>query len=49
MNWFGQTFRKVHVLYVSPQWAKERGEAFDAEVYAESGPATSFVRKWLRR
>ena len=36
MNWFGQTFRKVHILYVSPQWAKGRGEAFDAGEYADS-------------
>jgi len=36
MNWFGQTFRKVHILYVSPQWAKGRGEAFDAARCAES-------------
>src|SRR5262245_28792321 len=36
MNWFGQTFRKVHILYVSPVWAKERGEAFDAERYADA-------------
>jgi hypothetical protein len=36
MNWFGETFRKVHILYVSPRWAKRRGEGFDAETYAES-------------
>jgi hypothetical protein len=36
MNWFGQSFRKVLIVYVSPQWAKGRGEAFDAEVYADS-------------
>src|SRR3954451_18997718 len=35
MNWFGQTFRKTHILYVSPQWAKARGEAFDAAQYAD--------------
>ena len=31
MNWFAQTFRKVHIIYASPLWAKERGAAFDAE------------------
>lgn len=36
MHWFGQTFRKVHILYVSPQWAKRRGQAFSASQYAES-------------
>src|SRR5712692_4891179 len=36
MNWFGQSFRKVHILYVSPQWTKERGRAFDAGQYADS-------------
>lgn len=36
MNWFSQTFRKVHILYVSPQWAKRRGEVFDAALCAES-------------
>ena len=24
-KWFGQTFRKVHKLYVSPQWALDQG------------------------
>ena len=36
MNWFGQTFRKVHILYVSPQWAKARGQTFDADQYANA-------------
>ena len=36
MNWFAQTFRKVHIIYASPLWAKERGAAFDAEEYADS-------------
>jgi len=35
-EWFGQTFRKLHKLYVSPQWAKAQGERFDAVKYAES-------------
>ncbi len=35
-KWFGQTFRKVHKLYVSPQWAKDQGLRFDAIQYAES-------------
>ena len=35
MDWFGQTFRKVHILYVSPQWARRRGQAFDANEYAD--------------
>lgn len=35
-NWFGQTFRKLHKLYVSPQWAKDQGQRFDAVQYAES-------------
>ncbi len=34
-QWFGQTFRKVHLLYVSPQWVKNRGETFDPVAYAE--------------
>jgi hypothetical protein len=34
-QWFGQTFRKVHNLYVSPQWTKNRGQAFDAAAYAD--------------
>ena len=35
-HWYRQTFRKVHLLYVSPQWAARRGEAFDAEAYADA-------------
>ena len=34
-HWFGQTFRKTHILYVSPQWTKHRGEAFDPIQYAD--------------
>jgi len=34
-HWFSQSFRKVHLLYVSPQWANERGQTFDAAAYAE--------------
>ena len=29
--WFGKSFRKVHILYVSPAWARDRGVKFDAE------------------
>jgi hypothetical protein len=36
MSWFDQAFRKVHILYVSPEWARGRGSAFDAGRYAES-------------
>ncbi len=35
MNWFAASFRKVHILFVSPQWAKQRGQAFDADQYAD--------------
>lgn len=35
-QWFRESFRKVHLLYVSPQWAERRGEAFDAAAYAEA-------------
>jgi hypothetical protein len=35
-HWYRQSFRKVHLLYVSPQWAERRGEAFDAEAYADA-------------
>lgn len=34
-KWFGQTFRKLHKLYVSPQWARRPGERFDAVEYAD--------------
>ena len=34
-EWFGQTFRKLHKLYVSPQWAKAQGQRFDAAQYAD--------------
>lgn len=34
-NWFGESFRKVHVLYVSPEWAPKRCEKFDAKEYIE--------------
>ncbi|MBI4243737.1 MAG: beta-galactosidase trimerization domain-containing protein [Planctomycetes bacterium] len=29
-NWFDNSFRKVHIIYVSPEWVKDRGEKFDA-------------------
>jgi hypothetical protein len=35
-DWYRQSFRKVHLLYVSPQWAERRGEAFDAAAYADA-------------
>ena len=35
-HWFGQTFRKLHKLYVSPQWAARQGAEFDAVKYADS-------------
>lgn len=35
-HWFAQTFRKLHKLYVSPQWAKAQGERFDAVKYADA-------------
>jgi Hypothetical glycosyl hydrolase 6/Beta-galactosidase trimerisation domain len=35
-GWFSETRRKVHILYVSPAWAKDRGVDFDAEAYAEN-------------
>ncbi len=35
-KWFGQTFRKLHKLYVSPQWANDQGARFDPAQYAES-------------
>ncbi len=40
-KWFGQTFRKLHKLYVSPQWAKAQGERFDAVQYADSLAASA--------
>jgi len=35
-NWFADHPRKVHILYVSPDWAKRRGERFDARRMAQS-------------
>ena len=35
-HWFGNTFRKLHKLYVSPQWAARQGQDFDAVDYADS-------------
>ncbi|MCJ7752636.1 MAG: beta-galactosidase trimerization domain-containing protein [Armatimonadetes bacterium] len=35
-NWFADHIRKVHILYVSPDWAKRRGERFDAHRMADS-------------
>ena len=34
-QWFGDSLRKVHTLYVSPPWAYERGVRFDAEETVE--------------
>jgi hypothetical protein len=36
MNWFDQTFRKVHLIYSSPPWTKEQGQAFDADQCADA-------------
>jgi hypothetical protein len=35
-EWYRQSFRKAHLLYVSPQWAARRGEGFDAVAYADA-------------
>ncbi len=35
-SWFADHQRKVHILYVSPDWAKRRGERFDARRIADS-------------
>jgi hypothetical protein len=35
VSWYNETLRKVHILYVSPQWAGERGERFDAREYVQ--------------
>jgi hypothetical protein len=35
-HWYNRSFRKVHLLYVSPQWAQNRGAKFDAEAYADA-------------
>lgn len=35
-QWYRESFRKAHLLYVSPQWAARRGEAFDAVAYADA-------------
>jgi len=35
-NWFADHMRKVHILYVSPDWAKRRGKRFDARRMADS-------------
>lgn len=34
-DWVNDDRRKVHILYVSPEWVKDRGVSFDAEDYAE--------------
>lgn len=31
MHWYQQTLRKVHILYVSPEWAIDHGRRFDAD------------------
>lgn len=35
-QWYRESFRKAHLLYVSPQWAARRGEAFDPVAYADA-------------
>lgn len=35
MHWYNQTLRKVHILYVSPEWAKGQGDGFSAQEYVE--------------
>lgn len=35
MNWFADGRRKIHLLYVSPEWAERRSEAFDAHTWTE--------------
>ncbi|MDK1030556.1 MAG: alpha-L-fucosidase [Planctomycetia bacterium] len=35
-NWFGDCFRKVHVLFVAPEWAPVRAEKFDAKQYIKA-------------
>jgi hypothetical protein len=34
-HWFADDFRKVHVLYVSPDWATNRHQSFDPETFIE--------------
>ena len=34
-EWFSESFRKIHKLYVSPQWAGQQGAKFDAAQYAD--------------
>ena len=34
-EWFRESFRKIHKLYVSPQWAGQQGAKFDAAQYAD--------------
>lgn|GEM_PF-873166 len=36
MHWFQEDFRKVLMLYVSPQWAKQRGARFNARECIDS-------------
>lgn len=33
MNWFAESLRKVHLLYGSLQWTKQRDQAFNADHY----------------
>lgn len=35
-QWYRESFRKAHLLYVSPQWAARRGEGFDPVAYADA-------------
>ena len=36
MHWFREDFRKVLILYVSPEWAKQRGAKFNARECIDS-------------
>ena len=33
-HWWSADHRKIHVLYVSPPWARDRGQRFDAVDWA---------------
>jgi hypothetical protein len=36
MSWcYDDAFRRIHVLYTSPEWARERGSHFDVDRYIE--------------
>lgn len=36
LGWFDQDRRKIHILYVCPEWTKDRACDLDAEAYAEN-------------